>query len=455
MGAVALLAVLALVYAAGAGQDVEMAEDPQYLHCPEVRHTLNSSLPLLSEVDAARTCNAAYPLLLHNLGTLSAPQSHNLQHILHWKQLQCNRSSQTDLSSLCSGAPVLYNGKVFPSAQAYLVPHRDITKETFPPSSGHALSPFAVLPGGVTHVIVLDNGQCTGGAFFQGSLVGAHARVHVRVTDLDTGLSLLHFRPEEPGNYTLEIMYWKAPQSSHVIHHLNTEPHYRELLLQRVAVVVTPPSDHVPQAPAVSCHQGPHSGRWVLEGRHWRYAAYGCALPLRGVGQCWACLRNKWILFHGDSTVEEDAISFVKVGACPCPRTSVPVSAPARVPVLLPVLKVGGLGRNAATRGQPPPPPLPAKKQMRNAQTGSTLPMGNTWRSGTPWACVAAARVGGGGGGALHGGVGGTPRGSSRTCDPTTKVFPPWPGISNANDSFLKPLGHQCGHPDVPHRVLA
>ena len=50
----------------------------------------------------------------------------------------------------------------------------------------------------------------------------------------------------------------------------------------------------------------------ATDGGGWRYAPYGCRLPLWGEEGAWGCLAGKWLVFHGDSTVEENALGFIR-----------------------------------------------------------------------------------------------------------------------------------------------
>eukprot|EP00668_Euglena_longa_P046258 GGOE01061942.1.p1 GENE.GGOE01061942.1~~GGOE01061942.1.p1 ORF type:complete len:399 (-),score=83.75 GGOE01061942.1:77-1273(-) len=149
--------------------------------------------------------------------------------------------------------------------------------------------------------------------------------VRVRFTPLANGLSMAFFHPVEPGAYTLEVIHHSPLPKAN----WTKIRHYSSAVLDTVPLTVVsndqPPTDTTP------CEHGPFAGRWVLLPSHsschpplcdgnntevvnssWVYAPYDCYLRLRSSAAVAPCLRGKWVLLHGDSTMEENALGFVK-----------------------------------------------------------------------------------------------------------------------------------------------
>ena len=250
-----------------------------------------------------------HPILLHTIGTLSSKKAVQLQQLIANKDALCRAGNVTPLFSTDGQA----NCTQLKLEKPWL--HQNASVSGLPPDRS-----FAV---GQTHVFVIDNGPCHGRHFSQVFIFNDRTRVRVRVNDLVNGLSVAFFQPQWPGSYTMHVLQ----------HHMQSVKHKRRtlpvvaerLLLEAAIEVVQPPSEGKHQRPP-TCRKGPHAGGWVKEagthspctnttypGSDWIYRPYTCHFPQLSAREAFGCLDGKWILFHGDSTSEEDAIGLIKV----------------------------------------------------------------------------------------------------------------------------------------------
>lgn len=154
--------------------------------------------------------------------------------------------------------------------------------------------------------------SCSRESFFQAFLYNTKARVRVQVTEIFEGSHAAYFQPIQTGHYMLELLE-QYPGNA-------TRPHWplfqeRAVATRRVHVEAGPAPHGSGTRPL--CKHGPFSGGWSRLGMaqkatsSWLYVPHSCELPWRDALESKACLEGAWILFHGDSTAEENALGFV------------------------------------------------------------------------------------------------------------------------------------------------
>eukprot|EP00667_Euglena_gracilis_P010125 EG_transcript_10290 len=156
-------------------------------------------------------------------------------------------------------------------------------------------------------------------------MTAPNSRVRVRFTPLADGLYLVFFHPADPGDYLVEVFHhYPLPKPNHTKMH-----HFARALVGTFDVSVVSPGSHA--VAATACARGPFAGRWVrlapapscrppycqgdieqAVNSSWVYVPYDCYLSFRYGADVDSCLQGRWVLFHGDSTVEENALGFVK-----------------------------------------------------------------------------------------------------------------------------------------------
>eukprot|EP00667_Euglena_gracilis_P010866 EG_transcript_11077 len=265
-------------------------------HCPVVYEALMKHLSNFTAATNASSDSAPrpFPFLLHDTGPLHPASQHTAQRLIAAKAALCQRHPR----SPSSPTPVIVG-----------------------------LSNGTELLAGHTHAFLVDDGSCQAStAIFRATMAAAHSRVRVRFNALGHGLALAFFHPAEPGNYTVEVHHHHPlPREKRHMRRQYTSTPVGRVLVTVLPAGPPPPAGH----PVPSCGPGPFAGRWVLlesacppsdcvednaevVNGSWTYAPYNCHLPLRWGPEVLPCLRGKWVLFHGDSTMEENAVGFVK-----------------------------------------------------------------------------------------------------------------------------------------------
>eukprot|EP00669_Euglena_mutabilis_P003350 TRINITY_DN14303_c0_g1_i1.p1 TRINITY_DN14303_c0_g1~~TRINITY_DN14303_c0_g1_i1.p1 ORF type:complete len:497 (+),score=39.54 TRINITY_DN14303_c0_g1_i1:68-1558(+) len=155
--------------------------------------------------------------------------------------------------------------------------------------------------------------SCSRESFFQAFLYTTKARVRVQVTEIFEGSHAAYFQPLQTGDYILELVEQYPGNATRPRWPLFQE---RAVATRRVHVEAGPAPQGSGTRPL--CKHGPFSGGWSRLGMaqeatsSWLYVPHSCGLPWRHALESKACLQGAWILFHGDSTAEENALGFVR-----------------------------------------------------------------------------------------------------------------------------------------------
>ena len=285
--------------------------DPAVLFakCPGILPIVQDASGHNSKTLAPHSLLARNPLLLHVTGPLPIPLKERLQREIQQKATQCRTASFTNHSLEHLSLHVPFDDKP-------LEPHGRKRHGTSPTARGtiRGLPEDGAFIAGPTQGFLIDSGLCAANDFFQVFMSSDSARVRVRVNPVGHGLSLAFFRATAAGVYNVTILHQQAPPPTF---QQPQWPVIKETLLQTWDVTVREP---VATETDGACDRGLRAGTWLRGsscqspdcGQDWHYVPYGCQLQRPGGEGAWACLDRKWVLFHGDSTVEEDAIGFVK-----------------------------------------------------------------------------------------------------------------------------------------------
>eukprot|EP01012_Entosiphon_sulcatum_P013878 TRINITY_DN19060_c0_g1_i1.p1 TRINITY_DN19060_c0_g1~~TRINITY_DN19060_c0_g1_i1.p1 ORF type:complete len:600 (+),score=52.83 TRINITY_DN19060_c0_g1_i1:19-1818(+) len=178
--------------------------------------------------------------------------------------------------------------------------------------------------------------RCSDGNVYEAEAEAPDVRAAVYIERVGTGLHVARFRVDHPATLLLSVrLVWDGPSYSEAFAFPQGGKAMDRVLWSRPITVAT--SDTSPTVlPSRVCTLARPKGQWVRlptpscspprclgrdptpltprtsPAHRWVYAPFDCYYRIFEVGKIWPCLAGRWVHFMGDSTIQEDYMTFIR-----------------------------------------------------------------------------------------------------------------------------------------------